>query len=251
MNLQGNTILITGGSSGIGRSLAEAFHQLRNQVIISGRRQSALDVVTAAHPGMQAVTLDAADPVAIRNFAQTMRNKFPNLNVLINNAGIQSPEDLQAQSEDLTEMEAMVTTNLLGPIRLTAALLPLLQEQPSSTIMNVTSGLAFLPGAFVPTYSATKAAMHSYTLSLRFQLKTTTTEVLELIPPYVQTNLGPNHGTDLRAMPLADFIAEVMTILRDDTTATEIVVERCKPLRFAAEHGKFDATFKGLNEALG
>jgi uncharacterized oxidoreductase len=93
--------------------------------------------------------------------------------------------------------------------------------------------------------------MHSYTLSLRFQLKTTTTEVLELIPPYVQTNLGPNHGTDLRAMPLADFIAEVMTILRDDTTATEIVVERCKPLRFAAEHGKFDATFKGLNEALG
>jgi uncharacterized oxidoreductase len=128
MNLQGNTILITGGSSGIGRGLAEAFHQLCNQVIISGRRQSALDVVTAAHPGMQAVTLDAADPVAIRNFAQTMREKFPNLNVLINNAGIQSPENLRAQSEDLTEMEAMVTTNLLGPIRLTQ---PTTRESPA------------------------------------------------------------------------------------------------------------------------
>jgi uncharacterized oxidoreductase len=99
MNLQGNTILITGGSSGIGRGLAEAFHQLGNQVIISGRRQSALDVVTAAHPGMQAVTFDAADPVAIREFAQTMRKKFPKFNILINNAGIQSPENLQAQSE--------------------------------------------------------------------------------------------------------------------------------------------------------
>jgi uncharacterized oxidoreductase len=231
--------------------MAEAFHQLGNQVIISGRRQSALDAVTATHPGMETVTFDAADPEAIRNLAQTMRKRFPNLNVLINNAGIQSPENLRTPSEDLTEMEAMVTTNLLGPIRLTAALLPHLQEQPSSTIMNVTSGLAFLPGAFVPTYSATKAAMHSYTLSLRFQLKTTTTEVLELIPPYVQTNLGPNHGTDPRAMPLADFIAEVMTILRDDPTATEIVVERCKPLRFAAESGKFGAVFKGLNEAMG
>jgi uncharacterized oxidoreductase len=251
MNLQGNTILITGGSSGIGRGLAEAFHQLGNQVIISGRRQSALDVVTAAHPGMQAVTFDAADPVAIREFAQTMRKKFPKFNILINNAGIQSPENLQAQSEDLTEVEAMVTTNLLGPIRLTAALLPLLHEQSSSTIMNVTSGLAFLPGAFVPTYSATKAAMHSYTLSLRFQLKKTTTEVVELIPPYVQTNLGPNHATDPRAMRLADFIAEVMTILRSNPAATEIVVDRCKPLRFAAESGRFDAAFKGFNEAMG
>jgi len=251
MNLEGNTILITGGSSGIGRGLAEAFHQLGNQVIISGRRQSALDDVTAAHPGMQAVAFDVADPAAIRNFAQTMRRKFPKLNVLINNAGIQSPENLLAQSADLAKMEAMVTTNVLGPIRLTAALLLLLREQPNSTIMNVTSGLGFLPGAFVPTYSATKAAMHSYTLSLRLQLKRTTTEVLELIPPYVQTNLGPNHRADPRAMPLSDFIAEVMTILRNDPKATEIVVERCKPLRFAVESGNFDAAFRGLNEAMG
>src|ERR1039458_6865778 len=217
MNLQGNTILITGGSSGIGRGLAEAFHQLRNQVIISGRRQSALDVVTAAHPGMQAVTLDAADPVAIRNFAQTIRKKFPNLNVLINNAGIQSPEDLRAQSEDLTEMEAMVTTNLLGPIRLTAALLPLLQEQPSSTIVNVSSGLAFLPLALTPTYCATKAAIHSYSLSLRYQLRSTSVEVLELIPPYVATDLMGG-ASDPRAMPLDKFLAEVMAILKTQPT---------------------------------
>lgn len=250
MNLQVNTILVTGGSSGIGRGLAEVFHRLGNQVIIAGRRQSFLDAVTQTHPGMQAFTLDAADPSAIRNFALTMRERFPNLNVLINNAGIQRPENLLAQSEDLTEMEAMVTTNLLGPIRLTASLLPLLQEQSGSTIINVTSGLAFLPGAFVPTYSATKAAMHSYTLSLRYQLRSTTTEVIELIPPYVQTNLGPSHGSDPRAMPLADFIAEVMAILRSDSAVAEIVVERCKPLRFAAESGKFDAAFKGLNKAM-
>lgn len=251
MKLQGNTILITGGGSGIGCGLAEAFHRLGNNVIIAGRRQSALDLVTTAHPGMKAVTFDTADPAAIRSCAQTMRREFPKLNVLINNAGIQSPENLLTQSDELAEMEAMVTTNLLGPIRLTAALLPLLQQQPGSTIMNVTSGLAFLPGAFVPTYSATKAAMHSYTQSMRFQLKATTTEVMELIPPYVQTNLGPNHGADPRAMPLADFIAEVVTILRSNPAATEIVVERCKPLRFAAASGNYDATFKGLNQTMG
>ena len=250
MKLIGNTILITGGGSGIGRGLAEAFHQLGNQVILAGRRQSMLDQVTAANPGMHAVALDAADPVAIREFSSIMSEQFSDLNVLINNAGIQTPENLETQSEDLAEVEAMITTNLLGPIRLTAALLPLLQRQQDSSIINVTSGLAFLPGAFVPTYSATKAAMHSYTLSLRYQLRGKT-DVLEVIPPYVQTDLGPNHGKDPRAMPLNEFISETMAILRNEPAATEIVVERCKPLRFAAESGNFHAAFEGLNRAMG
>ncbi len=250
MKLEGNTILITGGGSGIGRGLAEAFHHLGNQVIIAGRRRSALDEVTAANLGMQAVTLDAADPAAIREFSSTISERFPALNVLINNAGIQTPEDLRTQPEDLAEAEAMVTTNFLGPIRLTAVLLPLLQRQQNSTILNVTSGLAFLPSAFVPTYSATKAAMHSYTLSLRYQLQGRT-DVIEVIPPYVQTDLGPKHGKDPRAMPLTEFISETMAILRDDPAAIEIVVERCKPLRFAAESGNFNAAFEGLNKAMG
>ena len=248
MNPTGNTILITGGGSGIGRGLAEAFHALGNQVVIAGRRRQALDSTTAANPGMKSLNLDIEDPAAIRAFAAQAAADFPSLNVLINNAGIMRPEKLLAQQPDLADAEALVTTNLLGPIRLTAALLPLLQRQPRSTILNVSSGLAFLPLALTPTYCATKAAIHSYTLSLRYQLRATQIEVLELIPPYVATHLMGG-ADDPRAMPLGKFIAEVMEILKTQPTPAEIVVENAKGLRFAAESGKFDAIFQGLNAA--
>ena len=248
MNPTGNTILITGGGSGIGRGLAEALHALGNQVVIAGRRRQALDSTTAASPGMKSLTLDIEDPAAIRAFAAQAAADFPSLNVLINNAGIMRPEKLLAQQPDLADAEALVTTNLLGPIRLTAALLPLLQRQPRSTILNVSSGLAFLPLALTPTYCATKAAIHSYTLSLRYQLRATQIEVLELIPPYVATHLMGG-ADDPRAMPLGKFIAEVMEILKTQPTPAEIVVENAKGLRFAAESGKFDAIFQGLNAA--
>jgi len=249
MNLTGNTILVTGGGSGIGRGLAEAFHALGNQVVIAGRRKHALDETTAANPGMQSLTLDIENPAAIRDFAAQASAQFPSLNVLINNAGIMRPEKLLAQQPDLADAEAIVTTNLLGPIRLTAALLPHLQAQPASAIVNVTSGLAFLPLAVTPTYCATKAALHSYTLSLRYQLRKTNTEVIELVPPYVQTHLMQG-DEDPRAMPLADFIAEVMQIFHTQPTPSEICVERVKGMRFAAEAGKFDAIFQGLNSSF-
>ncbi|HTF34460.1 MAG TPA: SDR family NAD(P)-dependent oxidoreductase [Myxococcota bacterium] len=251
MNINGNTILITGGGSGIGRGLAQAFLKGGNQVVIAGRRREALDEVTAANPGMKAVVLDIENPKSIRAVASQMASEFPTLNVVINNAGIMRPENLMAASQDLVDAEAMVTTNLLGPIRLTLALLPLLRRQPRSTIMNVSSGLAFLPLAMTPTYCATKAAIHSYTLSLRWQLKETTTEVIELIPPYVATHLmGPQQAEDPRAMPLEDFLAETMQILRTQPTVTEVCVDRVKLLRSAVESGKFDATFQGLNESM-
>jgi uncharacterized oxidoreductase len=249
MNLSGNTILITGGGSGIGRGLAEALHALGNQVVISGRRQGALDETTAANPGMKSLALDITSPDAIRSFAAQVASQFPSLNVLINNAGIMRAEKLHAQQPDLADAEAIVTTNLLGPIRLTAALLPHLQRQPHAAIMNVSSGLAFLPLTLTPTYCATKAAIHSYTLSLRYQLKATNVEVLELIPPYVATDLMGG-ASDPRAMPLDQFIAEVMAILKQQPTPAEICVENVKPLRFAAESGKFDAIFNGLNSAM-
>jgi uncharacterized oxidoreductase len=183
MKLTGNTILITGGGTGIGRGLAESLQSLGNQVIIVGRRKGPLEDTVAANPGMKFLTLDIEDRSAIRAFAGRIASEFPALNVLINNAGIMRPENLKHQQDDLADAEAIIATNLLGPIRLTAALLPILTRQPHSTIMTVTSGLAFTPLAFTPTYCATKAAIHSYTVSLRYQLKGTTTEVIEIVPP--------------------------------------------------------------------
>lgn len=248
MNLTGNTILITGGGSGIGRALAEAFHKLGNQIVIAGRRQAALDEVTAANPGMTAATLDIADAASIRDFGTRIAADFPALNVVIHNAGVMRPETFEGQLADPADAEATIATNLLGPIRLTAALLPLLRRQPRSAILTVSSGLAFVPKAVTPTYCATKAAVHSYTLSLRHQLKGTTTQVIELIPPYVQTHLmGEQQASDPQAMPLGEFITEVMGILTAQPDIAEVVVERCKPLRFATEGGKFDQTFAVMN----
>jgi uncharacterized oxidoreductase len=251
MKLTGNTILITGGGSGIGRGLAEAFQALGNTVIIAGRRQQALDATVAANSGMRSAQLDIDSAEAIRSFGAKMAKEYPALNVVIHNAGIMRPENLLEQTEELTDAEAIITTNLLGPIRLTAALLPQLRKQPASTIMTVSSGLAYLPMSMTPTYCATKAAIHSYSLTLRYQLKGTKIEVLELVPPYVQTELmGDTQANDPRAMPLKDYIAETMKILKEQPEAKEILVERVLPLRNAEKSGDFDKAFQGFNDRL-
>ncbi len=253
MQPTGNTILITGGGSGIGRALAEALHKLGNHVIISGRRRHALDATLAANPGMSALTLDITDAASIQSFAAEAIAQFPALNAVVLNAGIMAPEDLLHHPEDLTTAENTITTNLLGPIRLTSALLPHLLQQPKATIMTVTSGLAFIPLALTPTYCATKAAIHSWTQSVRYQLRDTSVEVLELAPPYVQTELmGSQQAADPRAMPLADFINEVVNIIQTQPNATEILVERVKPLRYAEQNGaeNYTAFFKQFNDAM-
>jgi uncharacterized oxidoreductase len=250
MQITGNTILITGGGSGIGRALAEAFHARGNQVIIAGRRRSVLDETMAANPGMKAALLDIESASAIQGFAAQMKRDFPALNAVIHNAGIMRPEQLRDGA--VADAEAIVTTNLLGPIRLTAALLPQLLAQSRAAIVTVSSGLGFVPLAMAPTYCATKAAIHSYTQSLRYQLRDTTVQVLELIPPYVQTELmGPGQASDPRAMPLKDFIAEAMSILASSPDTVEICVDQVKPLRFAEAHAGYGAFFKSFNEALG
>ena len=253
MNLkEKNTILITGGGSGLGRGLAEAFHQLGNTVIVAGRRKDVLESVTAANPGMQYETVDLADAGKITSFATGITARYPALNVLINMAGIMKPENFN-QGADPSTTDSIIATNLTAPLHLTAALLPHLKKQATATVMTVTSGLAFVPLAMTPTYCATKAAIHSWTLSLRYQLKGTSVEVLELAPPYVQTELmGAQQATDPRAMKLDDFITEVMEILKTQPEAKEILVKNVYPLRFAGEFNvdKFDGFFEHFNAQM-
>ena len=250
MKMTGNTILITGGGSGIGRAMAEAFHNLGNQVIISGRTQKKLDEVTAANPGMKALTLDIADAGSIEALAGQVTEQFPALNVLINMAGVMKNEYL-LDPNAVKVAEDTVAINLLGPIRLTAALLPLLTNQPASTVMTVTSGLAYVPLFMTPTYCATKAAIHSYTQSLRYQLQGTSVQVIELVPPYVQTELmGERQASDPNAMPLSDYIAETMSLLTNSPDATEILVERVKAQRTAESSGSYDTFFQNFNGTM-
>lgn len=248
MNVTGNTILITGGGTGIGRALAEAFHALGNKVIISGRREAVLKEVATANPGMAWATMDAADAEGISAFAGRLIADHPDINVVINNAGIMKNEDIKAAPDYLVTAEETITTNLLAPIRLTAALLPHFLRKPKAAVLTVSSGLAFVPMVATPTYSATKFAIHGYSMAIREQLKGTSVEVIEIIPPYVQTTLqGDHQATDERAMPLDAYISEVMDILTDQPDATEVVVERCKPLRFAEKNGNFDQVFAMVN----
>ena len=234
MQLTDNTILITGGTSGIGRGLAEAFHKLGNTVIVAGRRKALLDEVVKANPGMHAVELDIADPASIRRVAAQLTRDFPALNVLVNNAGIMPFDDAAGEIDEDT-MLSTVTTNLLGPIRMSSALIEHLKQQPRATIINNTSVLAYVPLASTAVYSATKAALHSYTLSQRFMLRDTSVRLQEIAPPWVNTDLIVK-SDDPRAMPLGAFIEQTMAALAGDKE--EVVVESALPMRNNAGPGE-------------
>ena len=227
MKLTENTIFITGGGTGIGRGLAEALHKLGNKVIISGRRKEHLDATTKANPGMDSIELDILDPANIASVAKKLISDYPALNVLINNAGIMLIDDAAGKIDDQL-LTSTITTNLLGPIRLTSALIERLKKQPKATIIYNTSALAFVPLALTAVYSATKAALHSYVLSQRHKLKGTSVNILEIAPPWVQTDLL-NSNEEPRAMPLKAFIEETIKVLGTD--AEEILVEQAKPFR--------------------
>lgn len=239
MKLTGNTIFITGGGSGIGRGLAEALHAKGNKVIISGRRKAVLEETVKANPGMEFVELNIDDPANIEAVAKRLVAEHPELNVLINNAGITRLDGVAGVVDDAAVV-SIVTTNLLGPIRMTSALIEHLKKQPVAHVIHVTSGLAFTPLAMAATYSATKAALHSFSLSQRYLLKDTSVKVLEIVPPYVQTELGgPQQASDPRAMPLKDYIAETIEVLGTD--ADEVLVKNVAFLRNGT--GPNDAAF--------
>lgn len=246
MKTTGNTILITGGGSGIGEALAKRFHDLGNTVIIAGRRQDVLERATVGRDNMHAMSVDVESNVDIVNFANRVIMQYPAINVLINNAGIMRSETLDGP-RDLADAEAMITTNLLGTIRMTNAFIEHFVEQPDATIVNVSSGLAFVPLFTAPTYNATKAAVHSYTVSMREALKGKV-EVIELAPPAVQTSLTPGQETRTGYQPLVEFIDEVMELFSQQPTPPEILVSRVHFQRFAEAEGRFDNALATLSD---
>jgi uncharacterized oxidoreductase len=238
MNISGNTIFIPGGTSGLGLGLALRLQAKGNTVIIAGRRTELLESISAENPGIESIALDTTDPEAIVRVAREVQQRWPATNVLITMAGIMLPEDLRS-GDFLATAESTVVTNLLGPIRLIAAFTEFLAAQPDATIMTVSSGLASVPLPVTPTYNATKAAIHSFSESLRVQLAGTSVKVVELVPPAVRTDLM-GQTTVESAMPLEEFLEETMTLIETQPDAHEILVERVKFLRNATVEGRYD-----------
>ncbi|PPF79637.1 oxidoreductase [Subtercola sp. Z020] len=239
MNISGNTIFIPGGTSGIGLGLAQRFAAAGNQVIVGGRRRELLEQIARDNEGIEGVYIDTADAASIAEVSAEVQRRWPATNVLIAMAGIMRPEDLRS-ADFLSTAEQIVTTNLLGPLRLVAAFTSFFAAQPSATIVTVSSGLAFTPLKATPTYNATKAAIHSFTEILRLQLAETSVQVIELVPPAVQTTLMPGQESSENAQPLDEFLTEVMDLLESQPEAQEILVERVKLLRFAEVNGTYD-----------
>ncbi|MFJ4175778.1 SDR family oxidoreductase [Microbacterium sp. NPDC089696] len=249
MNISGNTIFIPGATSGIGLALAQRFAERGNTVIVGGRRTELLERITAENPGIHAVRIDTADAGSIQEAAREVITAHPDLNVVVAMAGIMRAEDWTTPSGFLETAEATVTTNLLGPIRLIAAFIEHLQTKDDATIMTVSSGLAFAPLRVTPTYNATKAAIHMLSESLRLQLAGTSVAVQELEPPAVRTALMPGHETSDNAMPLDDFVSEVIGLIESQPEATEIQVERVKFLRYGEARGDYPQVVAALNAA--
>ncbi|MFI6328507.1 SDR family oxidoreductase [Micromonospora chersina] len=249
MNISGNTIFIPGSTSGIGLALALALKARGNTVIIGGRRTDLLEKVATEHPDIDTVTIDTADPASIASAAAQVLAKHPDLNVLVTMAGIMRVEDWHQPESFLDTAEATVTTNLLGPIRLIAAFIEHLRAQPDATIMTVSSGLAFAPLKVTPSYNASKAAIHMLSESLRLQLADTTVKVVELEPPSVRTALMPGQETSEFAMPLDEFVSEVVALIESQPDAREIQVERVKFLRYGEARGDYDQVVATLNAA--
>ena len=248
MHLTGNTVFIPGATSGIGLALALRLHEEGNTVVVGGRRAELLRQIAADHPGVDTVVVDTTDPASIHSAAQQVLTAHPDLNVLVTMAGVMRVEDWTPPAGFLASAEETVTTNLLGPIRLVAAFVEHLRAQPDATIMTVSSGLAFAPLAVTPSYNATKAAIHQLSESLRLQLAGTSVAVLELVPPSVRTDLLPGQQESEFAMPLDDFVDEVVGLIGMQPDAHEILVENVRFLRFAEARGDYDQVVATLNQ---
>ena len=244
MRLADNTIFITGGGSGIGRAFARRFQELGSTVVIGGRDSAPLRETIGGRDRMHAVALDVTDPASIAAAARQLIAEHPEVNILLNNAGVMRIEDIAAK-RDLGAAETVVATNLLGPIRMTDALVEHLAARPDAAIINTSSGLGFVPNVATPTYSATKAAIHAYTIALRERLRGRA-EVIELIPPGLQTELLHGQSGREGLMPLDRFIDAAFALLGRQPTPEEIVVKEVEPFRNAEAAGKMDEALAGM-----
>jgi uncharacterized oxidoreductase len=243
MQLSGNTILITGGTSGIGLAFAEAFLQMGNKVIICGRREDRLFTIKEKHPDIATRLCDVSDAAEREDLYRWVLATYADLNVLINNAGVQYSTDL-TQPVDLNKVKNEIDTNLVAPIHLSSLFSEYLSQKKNAAIINISSGLAFVPLAFMAVYCATKAAVHSLTLSLRYQLRNTNVKVFEIAPPAVDTELGSDRRADKTqshgGMPIADFIEEAMDALKNDVLEAPIAQAK-------NSHSKREAVFEAMN----
>jgi uncharacterized oxidoreductase len=231
MKLTGRTILITGGSAGIGLAFALKFLELGNEVIVTGRRQGVLDQVKAKHPKLHTIQSDVADPAQIAALAARVKSDFPKLDVLMNNAGIMLHKNLKAPEADLAGLMAEMNVNVGGVITTTSAFIDILRAN-EGTVINTSSALAFVPLPSAPIYSATKAAIHSYTQSLRFQLEEIGVEVIELMPPVVKTDLSEDitAGNGVTVITTDELVKQSFAALKNG--AREIRPGQSKQLAF-------------------
>jgi uncharacterized oxidoreductase len=246
MNISGNTVLITGGATGIGRALAERFLKAGSEVIICGRREDKLREAQQKYPNLHIRVCDVSkesDRISLFNW---VKSEFPQLNVLINNAGIQRRVQLLEVEEEWSKLQQEIAINLEAPIHLSILFIPLLRKHQESFIINVSSGLAFTPAAWVPIYSATKAALHSFTMTLRYQLDKTPIQVVEIIPPAVNTDLG-GPGLHTHGVPLDEFADAVMKGL--ESGKLEIGYGTSEKARKASRE-EIDEIFKQMNKRV-
>ncbi len=229
MKLTNRTVLITGGSAGIGLAFALRFGELGNEVIVTGRRQAVLDQVKAMHPKLHTIRSDVADSAQIAALAASVKADFPKLDVLVNNAGISRYRNLKSPAADLTELMMEMNINVGGVLRMTSAFIDILSAN-KGTLINISSGLAFVPLPCLPIYCATKAAIHSYTQSLRFQFEDSGVEIVEIMPPAVKTDMTADlsEGDGITLISTDELVKQSFASLR--TGALEIHPGQSKQL---------------------
>ena len=248
MNLSGNTALITGGATGIGLALAEAFLAAGSEVVICGRRESRLLEAQQRRPSLHVRTCDVANPEDCKALAHWTAENFKSLNLLVNNAGIQRDIDFAQGADELLSGQSEIRINLEAPILLSGLFVPQLIGKPQAAIVNVTSGLGFVPAARMPVYSATKAAMHAFSMALRHQLKRVGIQVIEIVPPAVDTELNPEgraqRGNFRAGLDAQTFVAAAM---KDLARGADEIGYGTSASMLNASRAELDAAFERMN----